>query len=133
MVPDKRVANTRRLSTSAAILLMLAVAGWGQQLYQPELDPLSPAGIPFRRYFTKDRFGRRITFYAGLPNNSATQLPLALFILGSGAYSQFLIKEGKILHAHRDFLDALNGRARLLIVEKPGVKFGNSPGCEEQP
>src|SRR5262249_49441859 len=32
----------------------------------PERDP-SKQGVPFRRYFTKDRLGRQITFYLSMP------------------------------------------------------------------
>jgi pimeloyl-ACP methyl ester carboxylesterase len=93
----------------------------------PEKDPSSPPQIPFERYFMKDEFGRRITFYLERKTATTTPLPIALFILGSGASSNFLIREGRTLHAHRAFLKALEGRARLLVVEKVGVSFGGQP------
>ena len=80
--------------------------------------------MPLSRYFTQDGFGRRITFYVGQEASGSASLPLALFILGSGAYSNLLVRDGKVLFAHRDFHEVLRGRARLLFVEKVGVSFG---------
>lgn len=81
---------------------------------------------PFERHFVDDRFQRKITFYLER-NPAAVKLPLAVFILGSGSASNFLVRDGRTLHAHRSFLKALDGRARLLVVEKAGVSFGSQP------
>ena len=59
--------------------------------------------------------------------SSVHKLPLAVFVLGSGAASNFLVRDGRTLHAHRAFMNALDGRARLLVVEKVGVSFGRQP------
>ncbi|HEX7078023.1 MAG TPA: alpha/beta fold hydrolase [Candidatus Eisenbacteria bacterium] len=102
-------------------------------------------GAPYTRYATTDRFGRAITFYLGDAPDSALALPLVVFVQGSGGHSLFATREGRILgqFGHPGVLDAFYGRARLLVVEKPGVEFltpirepGEPPGspefCREQ-
>ena len=89
-------------------------------------NPFTAAGFRFRRYLATDKFQRQIPYYI-TESESSRPLPIAIFILGSGSYSQFLVRDGKILCAHRDFLEVLNGRARVLIVEKVGIKFGEQP------
>jgi predicted esterase len=82
---------------------------------------------PLVPHTTKDSFNREIHFYIEPAAQSKPPLPLALFILGSGAHSNFLVRDGATLTAHRDFRDLIQGRARLLVVEKPGVPFGSQP------
>ncbi len=131
MAEDPKMATPltgwRAWLAAATTLVTFSLAASGQEIYQAQPDPASPAGIPFQGYFTKDRLGRRIIFYASRTASPGAKVPLAVFILGSGAYSQFLVKNGKILHAQRDFLEVLDGHACLIIVEKPGVKFAEQP------
>ena len=53
----------RSLFVSLSVLTLTHSAVSAQELYQPLKDSQSPAGIAYTRYFTKDRFGRKITFY----------------------------------------------------------------------
>ncbi len=92
-----------------------------QDRYQPVPDPQSPPGIPYTRYFTRDSFDRRITFY--ISGNQGQRLPLVVSILGSGAFSNFIRRGDQILDAHRTAREAFAGKAHILIVEKPGVAF----------
>src|SRR5271157_5558416 len=112
------------MSTRLAGSVLILIAGisiYGQNAVSlPET--FTAAESRFRRYQTTDSFRRQITFCVTENEADGTPRPLALFILGSGAYSQFLIQGGKILTGHHDFLRVLNHRARLLVVEKVGVQ-----------
>ncbi|MBI3411637.1 MAG: alpha/beta fold hydrolase [Planctomycetes bacterium] len=95
----------------------------------PKLDPIS-LGIPFERYTTKDALGRTTTFYLSTvpKNKEAAKLPVALFIQGSGCQSLFRKQGGTITGGLQNLLlNAAQGRVRVLVVEKPGVKFLDAP------
>ncbi|MGE5177063.1 MAG: alpha/beta hydrolase family protein [Hyphomicrobiales bacterium] len=107
--------------------------------YRPIRDQ-AVSGTPYVRYRTVDRFGRTITFYLGSAPDTTKALPLAVFVQGSGGFSLFSMKGGRIAGAYGQpsVVDAFYGRARLLVVEKPGVAFltpeppsGASPGSAE--
>ncbi|WP_321475106.1 alpha/beta fold hydrolase [uncultured Paludibaculum sp.] len=100
--------------------VLLAPIG-AQGIYEAVKDPQSPEGIPYARYYTFDRFNRRIAFY--ISGDQDEPLPIVVSILGSGAYSNFVQREGRILDAHRIDREVFGGKAHLLIVEKPGVAF----------
>lgn len=91
-------------------------------------DPTPVPGQPYDRYFTHDRYGREITFYVTRPTDDQPK-PLALFVHGSGATSNFTERNGRILpqNGQTSLYDAAQGAIRLVIVEKPGVKFLDSP------
>lgn len=92
-----------------------------QSRYRTERDLHTPEGIPYTRYYTTDRFGRRITFYIAAKQEE--RLPIVVSLSGSGASSQFLSRGGKILDAHRTEREVFGAKAHILIVEKPGVEF----------
>ncbi len=117
----------RANSTALIIFLSVALTAPGQGRYQPEKTPESPLQIPYQRYFTKDRFDRRITFYVTTPTLASSKRPLVAMILGSGCYSNFIRRGDSILDAHRALRGVLSERAYLLVVEKPGVKFLDDP------
>ncbi|MFL5329811.1 MAG: alpha/beta fold hydrolase [Gemmataceae bacterium] len=96
--------------------------------YQPQLDP-KPLSVPFERYTTKDAFDRTITYYLSrVPKENAGKLPIAVFVQGSGCASVFHDRDGKLLGGLQNLLlSASQGRYRVLVVEKPGVTFGNMP------
>ena len=98
-----------------------------QTRYQPVRDSEPAPEIPYERWFTQDALGRRVTFYLGTEPDSDRPLPLVAFVLGSGAHSNFIERDGRILDGHRSLREVLAGRARLLIVEKPGVAFLSHP------
>jgi dienelactone hydrolase len=83
--------------------------------------------IPFDRYFTRDEFGREITWYLS-HTKSKKLLPLVVFIQGSGNVSHFTKQRGQIAGGlQMPLLSAAHGRSRILIVEKPGVKYLELP------
>ncbi|MDA1313052.1 MAG: hypothetical protein O2968_06940 [Acidobacteria bacterium] len=113
--------------TLALYLLSINVVSFGQARYEPVSDPGSPAAIPYTRYFTRDALDRRITFYVSGSPDDNRRLPLIVFILGSGAHSNFIERRGKILDAHRILREETGGRVRILAIEKPGVAFLSQP------
>lgn len=106
---------------NSAPLFVLLSAISAQSRYQPVKDPQSPPDISYTRYFTLDRFDRRITFYVS--GDQSARLPLVVSILGSGAYSNFIRLDGRTREAHRTDREVFSGKAHLMIVEKPGVEF----------
>lgn len=111
----------------APILVFLSAAS-AQSRYQPAKDPQSPPGIPYTRYYTLDRFDRRITFY--VDGNQTERLPIVVSVLGSGAFSNFIRRGDRILDAHRTAREAFSARAHILVVEKPGIRFlEQHPDC----
>lgn len=98
------------------------------------------SGYSFEQNKTTDKFNRTITFYVS-KQQSSRKLPLVVFITGSGGGSVFIKKDGEIDESvrYRTYLDKINGRARLLVVEKPGVdlfeepkRWGSAEGCSEE-
>lgn len=77
---------------------------------------------PYLRYTTQDACNRTVTYYLSEGDKS---LPLAVYIQGSGHSSLFIQRQNRIApnSGHATIRDALDGKARLLIVEKPGVNF----------
>ncbi len=81
------------------------------------------SGTSFHRYSAKDEFGRTITFYLS-ESSSKHSLPLIVFVQGTGCSSLFQNQSGRIMQgAFALLLDSIRGRARVLVVEKPGVQF----------
>lgn len=102
--------------------------------YVPREDSAAVPNQPYRRYFTTDRFGREITFYLSAGPAKQGLLPLVVYIEGSGSASLFHESKGKVVPAggHIVVQEVADGRARVLIVEKPGVKFLDEPRTEEE-
>jgi erythromycin esterase len=104
--------------------------------YLPQKDATA-LDVPFDRYTTRDKFNRTITFYLSQPPKGvAEKLPVAVFVQGSGCASVFSKQDGKVYGGMQNLLDAAGkGRVRVLVVEKPGVTFGEfpkSPGSAEE-
>lgn len=123
-----------------APIACLVVLAWGLAIsealaqdpvarYEPVADTEVVRQQPYQRFFTQDRFGRRIVFYSSEEPNGGAPLPLVVYIHGSGAQSHFVESGGRIEggNGHSSFADVVRGRARLLIVEKPGVTFLDAP------
>lgn len=89
-------------------------------------ETVTAAGFPYVAYSVSDRFNRRIRFFVTREEKSAT-LPLIVSILGSGADSNFLKRGDQLLDGHRVLREVFRGKARVLIVEKPGVAIGEHP------
>jgi dienelactone hydrolase len=83
-------------------------------------------GIAFDRYTTNDSLGRTITFYLSPPpgKDGAAKLPVVLYIQGSGCQSLFQKRGEHVSGGYQTLLPVeAKGRVRVLVVEKPGVKF----------
>jgi erythromycin esterase len=117
---------TRKQTPSTPVKVVAGNTVEGQ--YLPVRDA-ADLGLPFERFTTRDATGRTITFYLSRPpKGSAEKLPLAIFVQGSGCASVFPKKDGKIVGGLQDLLLAAGkGRLRVLVVEKPGVRFGDHP------
>lgn len=89
---------------------------------------------PFQRFYVEDRLGRRIEAYLSEATSTQPQ-PVALLILGSGCQSVFQARGEQTLQGMQHyFLKAARGKARVLIVEKPGVQYldqAKRPGTAE--
>jgi pimeloyl-ACP methyl ester carboxylesterase len=103
--------------------VILTVAALGNQ-------STTELGIPFDAIPVTDRLGRTITSYLShAPKEPAShKLPVVLFITGSGCQSIFTKRDKGINSGTPGLLHKLaGGRARILVVEKPGVKFLDTP------
>ena len=114
----------------------LAKIGPKDAPYQPLFDA-AVRGTEFDRYTTRDSFGRTITFYLShLPKDAKESLPIAVFVQGSGCSSVFRVQDGKTYGGLQNIvLAAAHDKMRVLIVEKPGVNFGDrpkNPGAAEE-
>lgn len=97
------------------------------------------APAPYERLSTLDKLGRRITYYVATPRAATAPLPLAVFVQGSGCDSQFRQAGDAVVGRMQELLrQAVRDRARVMVVEKPGVKFldearelGVAEGCPE--
>jgi pimeloyl-ACP methyl ester carboxylesterase len=112
------------LLTIAAWLWIAAGASAGEA---PRLElEAAKLGVPFDRYTTKDSLGRAITFYLSVPpaKEPSARRPVVLFIPGSGCQSVFQKRGGRVSGGYHTVLfQEAKGRARILVVEKPGVKY----------
>ncbi|MBC8142121.1 MAG: alpha/beta hydrolase, partial [Armatimonadetes bacterium] len=103
--------------------------------YEPSKNSEPVSGQPYEKFSTRDRFGREIIFYLSTAIGSQNSLPLVAFIEGSGCRSRFEERNGKVLPVggHIVVADVFKGKARVLVVEKPGVKYLSQPpdGCKE--
>lgn len=104
------------------------------QQYLPRKDSAPVLGQPYERYFTTDRFGREITFYLSKATAGQGPLPLVVYIHGSGSASHFEMNNDKVVPAggHIVVQEVADGEARVLIVEKPGVKYLDRPRTEDE-
>ena len=130
-----------RCSTRATLLLLLAasfVPGLSLAAdpperpllpYEPRADTTVLRQQPYHAYFTLDAYGRRIDFYLSEEPPGAAPMPLVVYVHGSGCQSNFVEENGRLQgrNGHSTIADVLRGRARLVIVEKPGVKLLDAP------
>lgn len=88
-------------------------------------------GQPYVAYAVVDSLGRQVSFYLS-ESTSQAALPLVVYVHGSGHASHFSQAGERVAPAngHATLVDAARGRARVLIVEKPGVTLfdrGDAP------
>lgn len=115
-----------------AVQLLLEGLALGQSTtkpYLPQKDPQPVPSQPYERYTTTDKLGRQITFYLSEEPADAPPLPLVVYVQGSGCQSNFGRRNDRIIpqNGHATIGDIVRGKARLLIVEKVGVKFHDTP------
>lgn len=101
--------------------------------YEPQKDKVLVPQQPYERYFTRDKFGREITFYLSESRANQDARPLVVYVQGSGCASLFARRNNRVVptSGHITVQQVTEGKARVLIVEKPGVKFLEDPqaGC----
>jgi pimeloyl-ACP methyl ester carboxylesterase len=106
-------------------LLWLAAGAAAEEA--PRLEAAAAKlGIPFDRYTTKDASGRTITFYLSVApaKEPSAKRPVVLFIPGSGCQSVFQKRGERVSGGYHIVLfQEARGRARILVVEKPGVQY----------
>ena len=97
-------------------------------LSKSPIQPVSQLQVPgFDSLVCKDKFGRSINYYLSSAD-LGKKLPIALMVLGSGGQSIWTIREGKVYGGLQNlFLSRVKNKMRVLVVEKPGVKFGFNP------
>jgi hypothetical protein len=66
-------------------------------------------------------------FFVTKEEKDAGKPPIIVSILGSGADSNFLKRGDRLLDGYRVLREVFKGKARILIVEKPGVEIGQHP------
>ena len=128
----------RIVAWALGVLLRVSVAAAESPRLEASPNEL---GVPFDRYTTRDSFGRTITFYLSPARSDAgDKRPVVLLILGSGCQSLFSKRGDAISGGYQNPLrDEAKGAARVLVVEKPGVKFldaakrpGSAEGASEE-
>ena len=86
-------------------------------------------GQPFREYSTLDKLGRNVTFYVSKPHVPDERVPIVVYIQGTGCSSHFSMRGGQVFTGvHSLVYDTFVGRARVAMVEKPGVEPFDDPG-----
>src|SRR5262249_32516129 len=85
--------------------------------------------IPFDPFTAKDALGRTITAYLSKPPRGTDKpLPVILFVTGSGCQSVWTKHEKGVNAGLQGLIYQLaKGRARVLVVEKRGVKPLDTP------
>lgn len=123
----------RSIVVSTMMVVVLGAARGAQEPAAPKTQPkvereANPDGIPFDRYTTQDALGRQITFYLSMAERDAKALPLEVFIQGSGCQSLFRKSGDRVSGDYQNVLYTVSqGKARVLAVEKPGVKYLDAP------
>ncbi|WP_447637751.1 alpha/beta hydrolase family protein [Flavobacterium microcysteis] len=86
-----------------------------------KIEPLPQQ--PYDKYEIKNPKDT-LTFYLSVAT-SKEKLPLVVYIQGSGMSSQFAVRNDKIIptNGHMTWFDAGQEKCKILIVEKPGVKY----------
>jgi len=128
-----RYSVTKLLIALCAFGIISVKAQSRAATYEPQRDRVLVPKQPYERYFTRDKFGREITFYLSEARAKQDALPLVVYVQGSGCTSLFARRNDRVAptSGHITVQQVTEGKARVLIVEKPGVKFLDDPqaGC----
>ena len=109
-------------------VLALAFPAWMSAVPQTEPGRLID-GQPFRRYSTVDELSRNVKFYVSEPQVPSKKLPLVVYVQGTGCSSHFIKREGRVFTGVPSLVyETFRGRARVAMVEKPGVEPFDDPG-----
>ncbi|GJM18109.1 MAG: hypothetical protein DHS20C14_03220 [Phycisphaeraceae bacterium] len=116
-------------------LFVLVVTGLAGPSARAGSGPAEPRIIeqipaqPYWRYETTDALDRTVTFFVSEPPGSDADLPLLVYVQGSGCSSHFAQINGRIASTtgHSLVEQTARGRARVLLVEKPGVEYLDAP------
>lgn len=88
------------------------------------LTPEAVEGTPFQRYSLD---AGRLTFYLSVAP-AARRAPLVLYVQGTGCASPFAIENGRVFSGPQSLLhDVFGASARVMVVEKPGVRYLDNP------
>jgi pimeloyl-ACP methyl ester carboxylesterase len=121
--------SARTLAILVGCCVPPAILADGQAPARLEADAAA-LGIPYHRYTTQDGLGRTITFYlsaiTGPERNAARSV--VLLVGGSGCQSLFQKHGDRVFGGlHNLLLQEAGDRVRVLVVEKPGVCYLDSP------
>ncbi len=118
--------RTSKLDVRIWLIAAVALVTSAQERYRA-IEDQPVRGHPYTRYFTTDRFDRRIVFYVS--DGPAAPLPLVVYVHGSGAQPNFVLAGWRIRgdNGHSTIADVFRAHARLVIVEKPGVAYLRQP------
>ncbi len=121
-----------RIVVISILLALLNTINWSTASHAQSLPVARdikefPASFPYAAYESKDNLGRHIQFY--LTDKTATdERPLMVILQGSGCASNFMLRDGKVAGSwHGLVRRANNGRAQILLIDKPGVNLFDSP------
>jgi pimeloyl-ACP methyl ester carboxylesterase len=121
----------RMLTSLLSIAGLLGIEAGALADERPRLElEAAKLGVPFDRFTTRDALGRTITFYLSVPpaKEPSAKRPVVVFIPGSGCQSVFQ-KMGEHVAGgyHTVLFQEAKERARIVVVEKPGVKYLDAP------
>ena len=104
------------------VAVALVLSAWLSSSAQAESGGLVN-GQPFREYSTVDKLTRNITFYVSEPQAPDENVPLVVYVQGTGCTSHFLRRDRRVFTGVQSLVHkTFRGRARVAIVEKPGVE-----------
>ena len=110
-----------RFEFLAALCVVSSVID-AQPRYTPTVvGPIREMG--YTTFSTTDSLRRDITFFMSDAPSRGAPLPLVVYVHGSGHRSHFQRAPDGVTptNGHATLADAVEGRARVLVVEKPGV------------
>lgn len=101
-----------------------APKGWNIEFTRnPKLPPM------FRQLDARRADGSNLSIYLGdFDNGLASKKPLLVFVDGSGAHSQFMVRDGKVGYGLFGFIaDRFRNEFHVTTAEKRGIEFGYFP------
>src|SRR5262245_33262522 len=115
-------------------MVLRACSGLGLRLVLGQAPPgardAAELRITFEEFTVKDALGRPVTAYLSMPPSSGVdqQRPVILFISGSCCQSVWTRHDKGVNSCLQGLAyQVARGRARVLVVEKPGVKPLDTP------